>query len=134
MSSSSTFSRGKLAKLADVKAETIRYYEKCDLIDEPPRSTGGHRIYSEEHLRRLTFIRRCRELGFSISEIRGLLRLANGAEASCQEVRQATQAHLVDVREKINDLRKMEGTLEDMVKQCESNTAPACPVIEALFT
>ncbi len=134
MSASSIFSRGKLAKLADVKAETIRYYEKCDLIDEPPRSTGGHRIYSEEHLRRLTFIRRCRELGFSISEIRGLLDLAQGGEKNCEQVEQATKTHLADVHDKIKDLRKMEKTLKEMVKQCESNTAPACPVIEALFT
>lgn len=134
MSASSTFSRGKLAKLADIKAETIRYYEKCELIDEPPRSTGGHRIYTEEHLRRLTFIRRCRELGFSISEIRGLLDLANGGEKKCEKVEQATKTHLADVHDKIKDLRKMEKALKEMVKQCESNTASACPVIEALFT
>lgn len=134
MSVSSTFSRGKLAKLADIKAETIRYYEKCELIDEPPRSAGGHRIYSEEHLRRLTFIRRCRELGFSISEIRGLLGLANGGEKNCEKVQQATLTHLSDVQHKIKDLRKMERTLKEMVKQCESNTAAACPVIEGLFS
>lgn len=134
MNVSSTFSRGKLAKLANIKAETIRYYEKCELIDEPPRSAGGHRIYSEDHLQRLTFIRRCRELGFSISEIRGLLELARDGEKNCEKVEQATQVHLVDVQHKIKDLRKMEKTLKEMVKQCESNTAPACPIIEALFS
>jgi MerR family mercuric resistance operon transcriptional regulator len=128
------YSRGQLAKFTGVKAETIRYYEKCGLLDAPPRSAGGHRIYSERHAGRLKFIRRCRELGFVISEIDGLLSLADSQDKSCEQVRQTTAAHLTDVHDKIKDLRKIERTLKDLVRQCEGNTSPSCPIIEALFS
>ncbi|WP_339673263.1 helix-turn-helix domain-containing protein [Dasania marina] len=132
--SRTTYSRGELAKLTAVKAETIRYYEKCGLLKAPARSAGGHRIYSAEHAGQLKFIRRCRELGFTINEIEGLLSLASIGEKSCQQVQQATTAHLSDVHNKIKDLKKMEKTLKDLVKQCEGNTAPSCPIIETLFS
>lgn len=128
-----TYSRGKLAKLAGVKAETIRYYEKCGLMNVPTRSSGGHRIYSEGDAGRLKFIRRCRELGIAISEIKGLLGLASAGGESCKQVRQATATHLADVRDKIADLRKMERTLTGLINQCDTNTSPECPIIEALF-
>ncbi|WP_019531512.1 MerR family transcriptional regulator [Dasania marina] len=132
--SRTTYSRGELAKLTAVKAETIRYYEKCGLLKAPARSAGGHRMYSAEHVGQLKFIRRCRELGFTINEIEGLLSLASIGEKSCQQVQQATTAHLSDVHNKIKDLKKMEKTLKDLVKQCEGNTAPSCPIIESLFS
>lgn len=131
---SPTYSRGQLAKSTGVKGETIRYYEKCGLLDAPARSAGGHRIYSEDHAQRLKFIRRCRELGFAISEINGLLSLASADEKRCEKVQQATAAHLTDVHDKIKDLKKMERTLKDLIKQCESNATPSCPIIEALFS
>ncbi len=91
-------------------------------------------MYSAEHVGQLKFIRRCRELGFTINEIEGLLSLASIGEKSCQQVQQATTAHLSDVHNKIKDLKKMEKTLKDLVKQCEGNTAPSCPIIESLFS
>ena len=131
---STTYSRGQLAKSTGVKAETIRYYEKCGLLDTPARSAGGHRIYSEGHAGRLKFIRRCRELGFAISEIEDLLGLVSAGGKSCEQVRQTTATHLADVHEKITDLRKMERTLKALIDQCDVNTSPDCPIIEALFT
>ena len=127
-----TYSRGQLAKLTDVKGETIRYYEKCGLLDAPARSAGGHRIYTEEHVGQLKFIRRCRELGFTISEIDGLFGLAGAHGKTCEQVRQATAAHLNDVQNKIKDLRKMERTLKDLISQCEVNLSPDCPIIDVL--
>ncbi len=127
-----TYSRGQLAKLTDVKAETIRYYENCGLLDAPARSAGGHRIYTSEHEKRLIFIRRCRALGFAIVEIKGLLRLADTREQTCEQVRQVTAIHLSDVRSKIKDLKKMEKTLRIMIQHCDTNTTPNCPIINDL--
>ena len=132
--SRTTYSRGELAKLTAVKGETIRYYEKCGLLKAPARSAGGHRIYSEDHAGQVKFIRRCRELGFAISEIDGLLSLASIGEKSCQQAQQVTASHLSDIHDKIKDLKKMERTLKDLIKQCERNTAPSCPIIETLFS
>ncbi len=129
-----TYSRGQLAKLTGVKGETIRYYEKCGLLDAPARSAGGHRIYTEYHAARLKFIRRCRELGFAISEIDALLGLADAQEKTCEQVRQTTAAHLNDVQDKIKDLRKMERTLKDLIGKCEANTSLDCPIIDVLFS
>ena len=125
--------RPSVLKSTGVKGETIRYYEKCGLLDAPPRSNGGHRIYSERHAGRLKFIRRCRELGFAISEIEGLLGLVSAGGNSCDQVRQTTAAHLADVHGKITDLRKMERTLKSLINECDANTSPDCPIIEVLF-
>jgi MerR family mercuric resistance operon transcriptional regulator len=129
-----TYSRGQLAKFTGVKGETIRYYENCGLLDAPARSAGGHRIYSEDHAGRLKFIRRCRELGFAISEIDGLLGLASAGGESCEQVRQTTATHLMDVQNKLKDLRKMERALKDLIVQCDADTSPDCPIIEVLFS
>ncbi len=128
------YSRGQLAKSTGVKGETIRYYENCGLLDAPARSAGGHRIYTKDHLRQLKFIRRCRELGFTISEIDGLLGLADAQEKSCEQVRLTTAAHLTDVRNKIKDLRKMERSLKELIGQCEINSSPDCPIMDVLFS
>lgn len=128
-----TYSRGQLASATGVKGETIRYYEKCGLLQAPARSAGGHRMYSEDYVRRTHFIRRCRELGFAIGEIDGLLGLAGTEGESCAQVQQATATHLADVQAKIKDLKKMERSLKDLVKQCEQNTSPDCPMLETLF-
>jgi MerR family mercuric resistance operon transcriptional regulator len=130
---STTYSRGQLAISTGVKGETIRYYEKCGLFDAPARSAGGHRIYTNDHANRLKFIRRCRELGFAISEINGLLSLADSQDKSCEQVRQTTAAHMTDVRQKIKDLKKMERTLKELIAQCDMNASPNCPIIEILF-
>lgn len=124
---------GALSKRAGVNIETIRYYERSGLMPEPPRSEGGHRLYSRDHLKRLAFIRRSRELGFSLEEIRALLRLVDGGDYTCGEVKALTDRHLKEVRQKIADLQRLEKTLGEISSQCEGGAVPECPIIEALF-
>ncbi|HNP51284.1 MAG TPA: helix-turn-helix domain-containing protein [Nitrosomonas nitrosa] len=124
--------RGKLAQRSGVNAETIRYYEKIDLMPEPQRSTAGYRIYQERHLQCLLFIRRCRELGFTLKNIRGLLNLVDGGEYTCAEVRDQTTSHLVDVQAKIRDLQRMQRTLKTMISACDGGLMPDCPIIDTL--
>lgn len=124
---------GRLATLSGVNLETIRYYERIGLMPEPDRTEGGHRLYEADHRRRLTFIRRARELGFSIDEIRALLDLARPQRRSCEEVRAITAAHLDDVRAKIADLVRLEAVLAETVSRCaDDGAAPSCPVLEVL--
>ena len=125
--------RGVLSKRTGCNIETVRYYERIGLMPDPGRSEGGHRLYAEQHVRRLQFIRRCRELGFAIEEIRTLLDLVDRRESTCAEVRDIAMAHVDEIRRKIGDLRRMERTMTSMIKQCDGGAAPACPIIDALF-
>ncbi len=127
------YSRGKIASLTGSNIETVRYYERIALMPNPPRSENGHRLYSDDHLKRLTFILRCRNLGFSIEEIRSLLGLVDGESFTCDEVRDLTLDHQKDVKKKISDLRKLEKVLKNMAAQCEGGTVPECPIIDTLF-
>ena len=129
----STLSRGTLAENSGVNGETIRYYERRGLMPDPLRSAGGHRIYDQSHLKRLSFIRRTRELGFTLREVRGLLALVDGDNYTCAEVRDQTIAHLRDVERKLRDLQKMKRTLNSMVSKCEGGLVPDCPIVDALF-
>ena len=124
---------GGLAARTGCNIETIRYYERIGLIPAPPRSEGGHRLYGVEHLKRLTFIRRSRELGFTLKEVRGLLALVDRGDYTCAEVRDLTQAHLDAVRRRVRDLKTLEKVLDDMVAECDGGAVPDCPVVEALF-
>lgn len=133
MKRTEVLTRGRVAKLVGCNLETIRYYEQVGLMPQPPRSEGGHRVYDEVLVRRLRFIRRGRELGFSQAELRDLLRLADGEDDVCAEVKAVTEQHLESVRAKIADLRIIERTLQDMVMQCTDTAVPECPVIDALF-
>ena len=127
-------SSGALARQAGVNIETIRYYEKIRLMPEPYRTGNGYRVYDEVDLKRLSFIRRCRELGFSLDEVRGLLGLVDGGDYTCAEVRDLSVVRLGDVRQKIRDLRKMERTLKEMVSQCDGGLVPECPIVDRLYT
>lgn len=122
-----------MAKRSGVNAETIRYYEKIELMLEPGRNSGGHRIYEEVHLQRLCFIRRCREMGFSLEEIRELLSLVDREQVSCEHVQQIAEDHVLSIRQKIKDLQRMQGTLRDLAKQCSGENVPECPIIDALL-
>lgn len=124
---------GKLAGLSGVNLETIRYYERIGIMPKPDRTEGGHRLYDAAHQRRLTFIRRGRELGFGLGAIRALLDLAEPGHRSCDEVQNIAAAHLGEVRTKIADLIRLEGILAQTVSRCDSHTsAPSCPVLEML--
>ncbi|MEK4031783.1 helix-turn-helix domain-containing protein [Methylocystis sp. IM2] len=123
---------GKLATAAGVNLETVRYYERIGLMPKPARTNSGHRAYEEAHVRRLAFIRRARELGFGIEDIRALLALAAPAGGSCAEVQAIAQAHLDEVRAKLADLAKLERILALTVASCSGELAPLCPVLDML--
>ncbi len=125
---------GELSAGTGVNIETIRYYEKIGLLPAPPRTAGGHRLYSMEHRARLVFLRRCRELGFSLEEIRALLRLVDGGDYTCEEVKTLTMQHLQNVRQKMKDLRKLEKALVSISSQCVGGLTQDCPILESLFT
>ena len=123
---------GALSKRTGCNIETIRYYERLTLLPKPARTAGGHRAYSTDHLRRLRFVRRARQLGFPLDEVRALLRLSSGSERSCAQVRELAATHLASVRAKLADLRAMERTLAETVERCGTSDQPSCPLIEAL--
>lgn len=123
---------GKIARATGVHLETVRYYERIGLMPEPVRTAGGYRSYGSEHVRRLSFIRRARELGFGIKDIKALLALVQPSDASCATVKTLTSAHLDDVRAKISDLRRLESILARTVDQCSGGVSPTCPVLDML--
>ena len=123
---------GRLAESAGVNLETVRYYERIGLMPAPPRR-GRYRSYGAEDVGRLGFVRRARELGFTLDEVRALLRLASGGEASCAEVRTLAASHLTDVRARIADLRRMERVLADSVRACDAGQDSGCPLIQSLY-
>lgn len=124
------FPIGRLSEASGVNIETIRYYERIKLVPNAPRSSGGRRLYDEAAVRRLTFIRRARELGFGLDEIRSLLAMAD--RGCCADIYALTARHLDDVRAKIADLRKMERTLSRAAARCARDQSPHCPIIESL--
>jgi MerR family mercuric resistance operon transcriptional regulator len=125
--------RGGLAARTSCNIETIRYYERVGLLPPPPRSAGGHRLYGEGLIRRLNFVRRSRDLGFSIEELRELLRLVDGGAYTCREVEQLARDHMREIRRKISDLRRLERVFETMAAQCNGDAVLDCPIIDALF-
>ena len=127
------FSIGALSRQSGVHIETIRYYEKIGVMPTPARSPGGYRIYAPEHLQRLSFVRRGRELGFSLGELRRLLCLVDGHSYTCAEVRTLTFEHVAEVRRKIADLRRLAKVMAEMAARCSGERVPECPVIEVLF-
>lgn len=124
--------RGELAKRTGCNIETIRYYERIGLLPNPPRSDNGFRSYEESHLTRLTFIRRARELGFTLEEVQDLLRLVGGGGYTCAQVRELAIRHADEIQRKIDDLRRMEHALKEMAAQCSGEEVPECPIIEIL--
>jgi len=123
---------GKLAAAAGVNLETVRYYERIKLMPPPARTASGYRAYEQGHVRRLAFIRRARELGFSIEDIRALLALAEPPRASCAEAQEIARTHLSEVRAKLADLTKLEQILAQTVAQCSGESVPSCPVLDVL--
>lgn len=124
---------GTLSARTGVHIETIRYYERVGVLPRPPRSAGGFRRYGSEDVKRLGFIRRLRELGFSLDSVEALLDLAQTRRSACGAVHDIAARHLETVQEKIRDLRRMERVLKDMVASCERGVVPECPMIETLW-
>ena len=123
---------GELSRRTGVNIETIRYYEKIKMLQAPPRTEGGHRVYGATETRTLAFIRRSRELGFTLDEIRALLDLGGPGKASCAEVREIAKHHLKDIRAKISDLMKLERLLAKTIARCSGKAVPDCPVLDIL--
>jgi MerR family mercuric resistance operon transcriptional regulator len=123
---------GELSRRTGCNIETIRYYERIGLIPAPPRR-GRYRFYGSEDIGRLAFVRRARELGFTLDEVRALLGLSVGGQASCADARNLAASHLKDVRARIADLRRMERVLADAVRACEGGDDTGCPLIDTLF-
>ena len=124
---------GAMSKRTGVNIETIRYYERIELMPKADRTQGGNRQYNHQQLKRLSFIKRSRELGFSIAEIRELLSMMDSEAVSCGEVHDMTVGHLKSVHEKIASLKKLEVALTEMASQCARGDMPDCPIIETLF-
>jgi MerR family mercuric resistance operon transcriptional regulator len=123
---------GELSRLTGVNIETIRYYEKIKMLRPPPRTEGGRRVYGPTETRVLAFIRRGRELGFGLDDIRALLVLGAPGKASCADVREIAAHHLCDIRSKIDDLRKLERLLAKTINQCSGSRTTDCPVVDIL--
>ncbi len=122
---------GRLSERAGVNIETIRYYEKIGLLPEPSRTAAGYRQYGEDHLRRLRFIRRGRDLGFSIEAIRALLRLAEHPEQPCARADELAVEHLAEVESKIADLTRLRDELQRLV-HCVGHSVAECRIIDTL--
>jgi len=125
---------GEMSRRTGCKIETIRYYERSGLMPDPPRKSSGHRVYGEGHVKRLGFIRRGRELGFSMSQIKGLLSLVDTQRQSCSKVAAQVEPHLRSVRQRIEDLKRLETTLADTLSRCDRGDQPECPILESLHS
>jgi Cu(I)-responsive transcriptional regulator len=123
---------GEAAKAAGTGAETIRYYEKIGLLPKPARTSGNYRSYGVLEVARLTFIRRARELGFSLDHVRTLLSLSDDRGKSCGEVDEIARAHLETVEQKIADLTALKRELSNTISQCSQGTIADCRILEAL--
>lgn len=121
---------GHLAKAAEVNVETIRYYQRVKLITEPNKPAQGYRIYPEETLKRIKFIKRAQQLGFSLKEIEELLQLGEG---NCHDVRQLAETKRNQIDKQINDLQNLRKTLSQLITSCKSdNRNSHCAIVEAL--
>ncbi|MBU0729611.1 MAG: MerR family DNA-binding protein [Proteobacteria bacterium] len=126
---------GKLAKSAGIGIETVRFYEKQGLLDPPPRTESNYRIYPDEEIVKLRFIKRAKTLGFSLNEIKGLILLTHDPHATKADIKRRTDEKIKDIRQKIEDLTRMLGALEHLAGACDGHGPVAeCPIIEALVS
>ncbi|MBO6635173.1 helix-turn-helix domain-containing protein [Parvibaculum sp.] len=123
---------GGLARATGTKVVTIRYYEKIGLLPEPPRTSGNYRTYDASHRERLHFIRRCRDLGFTLEQVRELLDLSKKTDRDCAAVDRLALDHLAEIKRKIADLKRLEKELRRLSACCQGGTIGDCRIIEAL--
>ncbi|NOZ37605.1 MAG: Hg(II)-responsive transcriptional regulator [Gammaproteobacteria bacterium] len=125
-----TLTIGLLARAADVNIETVRYYQRVALIQEPAKPLEGYRHYPADTVDRLKFIKRAQQLGFSLKEIAELLELGNG---HCMDVRVRAEKKRAHIDQQINDLKKLRKTLDNLINACQTdNDMTHCPIVEAL--
>lgn len=124
---------GRVAKAAGVGVETVRFYEREGLIPEPPRRSSGYRQYPPSAVKRIAFIKRAKELGFKLREIRQLLGLRVHPDEACGPVREAAEAKISEVEERIADLKRLKAVLADLVVACgDRRETSECPILRAL--
>ncbi len=124
---------GKIAKRSDVGIETIRFYEREGLIDDPPRRASGYRQYPSDTVDRIRFIRRAKELGFSLKEIKELLKLKVTTVATCDQVKKRAESKIEDIQHKILTLQRMKKALKKLNAACSGKgSVSECPILEAL--
>ena len=122
---------GRLAQAAGVNVETIRYYQRRGLLDEPEKPLGGYRRYTDSSAGRVSFIKRAQQLGFTLEEVKGLLKLEDGQ--SCRETRLLAEHKLAIIEARIADLNRMRRLLKDLIAECEEGKRPrSCPIIATL--
>ncbi len=126
-----TYSIGALSRLSGVNIETIRYYERVELLPAPARGTNGYRRYDHSAAGRLAFVRRGRELGFTVDEIRRLLELADHPDRPCADADEMVVEHLEDIEGKIRDLQRMRTALRELAR-CAGETAAHCRLVQTL--
>ena len=121
---------GRLAKAAEVNVETIRYYQRVGLITEPVKPLEGFRVYPDETIKRIRFIKRAQKLGFSLQDIAHLLELGDG---HCDDVREQAEQKLEQIEMQINDLESMRATLKKLISECSAgNESGCCPIVQSL--
>lgn len=121
---------GEIAKRSGIGVETIRFYEREGLLQEPKRRPSGYRQYEESTFERLDYIRRAKELGFTLAEIRELLELSFVAHAGCDHIRQRAEAKVADIEGKIRSLQQMKRSLRKIVERCRTkNSTDDCPLV-----
>lgn len=123
---------GDLASYVGVRVETVRWYEKAGLLPIPGRTEANYRIYDEADRKRLAFIRRARDLGFSIDQVRALLALADDRSGDCHRVDAMAAEHLRDVERRISDLEAMRRELSSLLSSCAGGTLAECKILETL--
>ena len=124
---------GEASRLSCVSIETIRYYEREGIITKAQRTASGRRLYSNTEISELRFIKRCRDLGFSVHDAVALRNLAKVPSDACEAVEQLGRKHLAHVQTKIVELQKLEGALSELVENCSAGTRD-CPMLDALMT
>lgn len=127
-----TLTIGELGAAADTRVETIRYYERIRLLPRPARTSGNYRTYAPGDVHRLRFVRRARDLGFSIEQVRELLSLSDQRNRPCEAVDAIAREHLASVERKIAALQALRRELDSVVGRCESGTIAECRIIDAL--
>ena len=123
---------GEAARQSGVSIETIRYYEREGIVPAPGRSSTGRRLYARDEIGRLRFVKRCRDLGFAIAEIRSLMEMAGGTESSCTDAGRLGRAQLAETRKKLAELAQLEAALSELVESCDS-ARTECAMLTALF-
>ena len=132
MAAENSLSIGALSKATGTTVETIRWYERVGILLPPARTKGNYRSYRAAHLERLSFVRRARDLGFTLDQVRELLRLADEKDQSCDAVDRVAREHLEEVERKIADLEALRRELQDLIGQCSHGTVAECRIVQAL--